>query len=80
MNNSLQHENRIGQLEQYVYELQSSFAFTHESVIELEKTVAAQHIEIQQLQKQIKILSEHIKSLRHEAVKDIRDETPPPHY
>lgn len=63
-----------------VVELQTQSAFQAENIEAMEKTIAAQHYEIQLLNKQIKILSEHIKSLRHDAVKDVRDEQPPPHY
>jgi len=75
-----QHEIRIQDMEAHIYDLQTAAAFHNESIESLEKTIATQHGEIQYLQKQIKILSEHIKSLKDEAVKDIRDETPPPHY
>lgn len=67
-------------LQNEVYRLQEEQAFASESIYELEKTVAQQHTEITQLHKQIKILSEHLKNLKQEAVKDVRDETPPPHY
>lgn len=73
-------QERINQCENSVYELQANFSFNSESIDALEKTVALQHQEIQLLKKQIKILSEHIKSLRDDAVRDIREESPPPHY
>ncbi len=63
-----------------VVELQTQSAFQAENIEAMEKTIAEQHYEIQLLNKQIKILSQHIKSLRDDAVKDVRDEQPPPHY
>ena len=75
------YENQaIEKLETHIFKLQEEQAFTSESVYELEKTVVKQQLEIQKLQKQIKILSEYTKNLKQETIKDIRDESPPPHY
>lgn len=63
-----------------IQELEMSQAYHDDSIAELEKTVAAQHQEIQLLKKQLQLLSEYIKTMRQDAVKDIRDEAPPPHY
>lgn len=60
--------------------LEINQAFHEESIHELEKTVAQQHQEIQMLQKQLSLLSEYLKTLRQEAIKDPQDEVPPPHY
>lgn len=68
------------ELQAQLYQLQEGHAFASESIIELEKTISKQYVEIQTLQKQIKILSEHVKTLKQDAIKDIRDEAPPPHY
>ncbi len=67
-------------VENAIDDLQTNMAFNSESIAELEKTAALQHQEIQLLKKQIGILSEHLKSLREDVVKDLRDEAPPPHY
>ena len=63
-----------------VENLEVTHAYHDDSIHELEKTVAAQHQEIQHLKKQLSLLSEYLKTLKDEAVKDIKDETPPPHY
>ncbi len=73
-------DKEIKKIHAELVELQTSFEFQNESVVEMEKTIALQQAEIQKLQKQVEILSLHLKSLRQDVVKDIRDETPPPHY
>lgn len=70
----------MNKLELNLQNLQTDFVYQNESIEAIEKTLAEQHNEIQLLKKQIKILSEHIKSLKDDAVRDIRDEAPPPHY
>lgn len=75
-----QTKNQVDVLQEQVYQLQENQAFASESILELEKTSAKQHLEIKQLEKQIKILSEYVKTLKQEGIKDVRDETPPPHY
>lgn len=68
------------QLQTQVHELQANYSFASESILELEKTVAKQQFEIQNLEKKLSILSEYVKTLKQDSVRDIRDETPPPHY
>lgn len=77
MNNK---QDNMNKLELNLQNLQTDFVYQNESIEAIEKTLAEQHNEIQLLKKQIKILSEHIKSLKDDAVRDIRDEAPPPHY
>lgn len=72
--------NQVDELQEQVFQLQENQAFSSESILELEKTTAKQHLEIKHLEKQIKILSEYVKTLKQESIKDVRDETPPPHY
>lgn len=74
--------NKHGQqaIEENLCNIQADFLYQQESIEAIEKTIAEQHLEIQLLKKQIKILSEHIKSLKDDSVRDIRDESPPPHY
>lgn len=67
-------------VEENLCNIQADFLYQQESIEAIEKTIAEQHLEIQLLKKQIKILSEHIKSLKDDHVRDIRDESPPPHY
>ncbi len=74
--------NKNGQqaIEENLCNIQADFLYQQESIEAIEKTISEQHLEIQLLKKQIKILSEHIKSLKDDSVRDIRDESPPPHY
>ncbi|WP_178862414.1 SlyX family protein [Thiomicrorhabdus cannonii] len=55
-------------------------AFQDDTLEALQKTVAQQHQEIQTLQRQLKLLSEYLKTLREESVRDPSQESPPPHY
>lgn len=54
--------------------------FHDENIEALEKTIASQHQEIQLLEKKIALLSDYLKTLRQEIIKDPKDEVPPPHY
>ena len=58
----MQNNQAIEILETHIFKLQEEQAFTSESVYELEKTIVKQQLEIQNLQKQIKIISEYIKT------------------
>ena len=82
MSRSSNEMNKNGQqaIEENLCNIQADFLYQQESIEAIEKTIAEQHLEIQLLKKQIKILSEHIKSLKDDSVRDIRDEPPPPHY
>ncbi|WEJ63747.1 SlyX family protein [Thiomicrorhabdus lithotrophica] len=55
-------------------------AFHDESIEALERTIASQHQDIQLLEKKIALLSDYIKSLKQDSIKDPKDEVPPPHY
>lgn len=60
--------------------LEVTQAFQDDTLEALQQTVAQQHQEIQMLQRQLKLLSEYLKTLREEAVRDPSQEAPPPHY
>ena len=55
-------------------------AFHDDSIEALERTIASQHQDIQLLEKKITLLSDYIKSLKQDGIKDPKDEVPPPHY
>lgn len=55
-------------------------AFHDDSIEALERTIANQHQDIQLLEKKIALLSEYIKNLKQDGIKDPHDEVPPPHY
>ena len=55
-------------------------AFHDDSIEALERTIASQHQDIQLLEKKIALLSDYIKSLKQDGIKDPQDEVPPPHY
>jgi len=55
-------------------------SFHDESIEALEKTIASQHQEIQLLEKKISLLSNYLKTLQQNIIKDPKDEVPPPHY
>lgn len=60
--------------------LEINQTFHDESIHALESTVAKQHQEIQMLQKQLKLLSEYLKTIKQDGIRDPKDEVPPPHY
>jgi SlyX protein len=80
VNNDNQIMTQVNTLKNEFVNLQTQFAYSNESIEALEKTVMLQHTEIELLKKQIKILSEHLKTLKQEGVIDVRDDVPPPHY
>jgi len=55
-------------------------AFHDDSIEALERTIASQHQDIQLLEKKITLLSDYIKNLKQDSIKDPQDEVPPPHY
>ncbi|MEA1988361.1 MAG: SlyX family protein [Pseudomonadota bacterium] len=55
-------------------------AFHDDSIEALERTIASQHQDIQLLEKKIALLSDYIKTLKQDGIKDPQDEVPPPHY
>jgi len=55
-------------------------AFHDDSIEALERTIASQHQDIQLLEKKIALLSDYIKNLKQDSIKDPKDEVPPPHY
>jgi len=55
-------------------------AFHDDSIEALERTIASQHQDIQLLEKKIALLSDYIKNLKQDGIKDPQDEVPPPHY
>lgn len=65
--------NRINQLEM-------NQSFHDESIEAMEKTIATQHQEIQLLEKKLILLTEYLKNLQQNMIKDPKDEVPPPHY
>ncbi|BCN93381.1 hypothetical protein THMIRHAM_11660 [Thiomicrorhabdus immobilis] len=61
-------------------QLEMNQAFHDDNIEALERTVAIQHQEIQLLEKKLMLLSDYIKTLKQDAIKDPKDEVPPPHY
>lgn len=55
-------------------------AFHDDSIEALERTIASQHQDIQLLEKKIVLLSDYIKNLKQDGIKNPQDEVPPPHY
>lgn len=61
-------------------EVEMNQAFHDDSIDALERTIASQHQDIQLLEKKIALLSDYIKNLKQDGIKDPQDEVPPPHY
>lgn len=61
-------------------QLEMNQAFHDDSIEALERTIAIQHQEIQLLEKKLMLLSDYIKTLKQDGIKDQKDEVPPPHY
>ncbi|MBD3754554.1 MAG: SlyX family protein [Gammaproteobacteria bacterium] len=68
------------EIQERLQHIEITQAFQDDTLEALQKTVAQQHQEIQTLQRQLKLLSEYLKTLREEAVRDPGQEVPPPHY
>ncbi|WP_373017194.1 SlyX family protein [Thiomicrorhabdus sp.] len=68
------------ELQERLHAIEITQAFQDDVIEALQKTVAQQHQEIQTLQTQLRLLSEYLKTLREEGIKDPTQEVPPPHY
>lgn len=68
------------ELQEKLHAIEVTQAFQDDTLEALQKTVGQQHQEIQTLKTQLRLLSEYLKTLREESIKDPGQETPPPHY
>ncbi|WP_029407561.1 SlyX family protein [Thiomicrorhabdus sp. Milos-T2] len=68
------------QLLERIDQLEMNQSFHDDSIEALERTIALQHQEIQLLEKKLSLLTDYIKTIKQESIKDPQDETPPPHY
>ncbi|WP_028486605.1 SlyX family protein [Thiomicrorhabdus chilensis] len=68
------------ELQDKLHAIEVTQAFQDDTLEALQKTVAEQHQEIQTLKTQLRLLSEYLKTLREESIKDPGQESPPPHY
>ncbi|MDG6772940.1 SlyX family protein [Thiomicrorhabdus sp. ZW0627] len=68
------------ELQDKLHSIEMTQAFQDDVIEALQNTVAKQHQEIQTLQTQLRLLSEYLKTLREETIKDPNQEVPPPHY
>ncbi|WP_321323320.1 SlyX family protein [Thiomicrorhabdus sp.] len=73
-------DHKINSLIKRVDSLEMNQSFYDENIQALEKTIAIQHQEIQLLEKKLSLLTDYLKSLRQDMIKDPKDEVPPPHY
>ena len=67
-------------MEQRLIELETKLAFQETTLHELNDIVTAQQEKIDILQGAIQELHERMISMSEEAVRDLDDEPPPPHY
>ena len=67
-------------MEQRLIELETKLAFQETTLHDLNDIVAAQQEKIDILQAAIQELHERMKSMGEETVRDLSEETPPPHY
>ncbi|NPA72832.1 MAG: SlyX family protein [Gammaproteobacteria bacterium] len=67
-------------LTEQLHNLQMTQSYQESTIESLEKTVVQQHADIQQLQDQVRLLSEYLKTLKQDFIKNPGDESPPPHY
>ena len=65
---------------QRIDHLEMNQTFHDESIEALEKNIVTQHQEIQLLEKKLVLLTDYLKTLRQDILKDPKDEIPPPHY
>ena len=72
--------NELNLLTEKVNHLEMTQAYQEDVIENLENTVVQQHQDIQTLKNQLKLLSEYIKNLRQDSIKNPEDEVPPPHY
>jgi SlyX protein len=67
-------------LEKRLHTVEIHQAFQEDVIEALQTTVVEQHQQIQTLQNQIRVLSEYLKTLREESIRDPAQDGPPPHY
>lgn len=68
------------QLLERLNQLEMNQSFHDESIEALERNISQQHQEIQLLEKKLSLLTDYIKTIKQDSIKDPQDETPPPHY
>ncbi len=73
-------KENLAEIKEQMAAIEITQAFQDDAIDALQTTVAQQHQEIQTLQQQLRLLSEYIKSLREEGIRDPSQEVPPPHY
>ncbi|MGC9387071.1 MAG: SlyX family protein [Hydrogenovibrio sp.] len=75
---------QLHDLEAKTQHLEVTSAYQEDAIEHLNQTLGKQHQEIQTLQRQVQVLSNFIKQLKHEiggdAIKRPSEEVPPPHY
>jgi SlyX protein len=67
-------------MEERLIKLETKLAFQETTLHELNEIVTAQQQKIDILQAAIQELHERMKSMGEETVRDLSEETPPPHY
>lgn len=67
-------------LQERVAELEFKLSYQENTLEALEKASAYQQQSIQSLERKLRLLAEHLTSLRDDPIKPLSEETPPPHY
>lgn len=67
-------------MENRIINLETRIAFYEKTIDELNSVVFEQAKEIRILQQKMELINEMVKSAGNSILKDLKDETPPPHY
>jgi len=67
-------------MENRIINLETRIAFYEKTIDELNAVVFEQAKEIRILQQKMELINEMVKSSGNAILKDLKDETPPPHY
>lgn len=70
----------FGKMEERIINIETRIAFYEKTIDELNSIVFEQAKEIGLLQQKLDTILEMMKSAGNTILKDIKDETPPPHY
>lgn len=60
--------------------LEINQTFQEETLEALEKTITQQHQDIQRLEHKLTLLTDYLKTMKQDAIKNPHEEAPPPHY
>ena len=76
----MHNDSELNRITERLAQLEINQSFQEESIESLEKTIMQQHQDIQRLEHKLTLLSEYLKNMKQDNIKNVYEETPPPHY